>query len=53
MPPSFNIILSASAIVTEEALLSPSNIFISAAVEVIAVPFIDKASVSNVPSISA
>ena len=31
----------------------PSNVFNSAAVEVIAVPFILSASVSNVPSISA
>ena len=33
-------------------LVTPSNMFNSAAVEVTAVPFIDKASVSNVPSTS-
>ena len=41
-------ILSSAAV-----LVTPSNMFSSAAVEVTAVPFIDNASVSNVPSMSA
>ena len=78
VPPSLSTTLSASATVTDEALVSPSsmfssvtvdvipsnafnsvavevtpsNMFSSAAVAVIVVPLSDKASVSNVPSIS-
>ena len=46
-------VIPSKALSSAAVLVTPSRIFNSAAVEFTVVPFIDNASVSNVPSISA